>query len=615
MKNKILSMILVLALLASLAACAPQEGTTGTSKPGASLSSGPAADLPAIPTVACDHADADADDACDGCGLPVVVELDFYALNDLHGKYKDTDVQPGVDELSTFLTQDPENTVLLSSGDMWQGSSESNLTQGALITEWMNELGFVSMTLGNHEFDWGEDYIESNAELAEFPFLAINIFDKATDKRVEYCQPSVVVERAGITIGIIGAIGNCYSSIAADFTEDIYFKTGNDLNQLVMDEATRLREGGVDLIIYSVHYGESDASLTAGYVDLVFEGHSHSAYAEKDANGVYHVQGGGENQGISYAQVRYNMITDTILGVEADVVSNEVYDDAEPHAVVDTLLDKYAEQIALGSKELGQNAMVRDGNDLCAIVSQLYYEAGQERWGDQYDIVVAGAYLKTRSPYDLYAGTVTYSQVQSLFPFNNELVLCSIKGRDLQRLFFRSNKYFPYMEAYGQQVKENLDAEATYYVITDTYSSTYASNNMTEIERYGAGTYARDLLADYISNGGLAGDVEMKTIPQLLDICAALPAGQTGTEAYRVTGKVVSIANKQYGNLTIEDEDGNQLYIYGVYDSTGAVRYDSLENPPQVGDTVVLSGTMQHYVGTDGKAVYEMVKALLLEKE
>ena len=36
---------------------------------------------------------------------------------------------------------------------------------------WMNLLGFEAMTLGNHEFDWGEDAIRDNLACAEFPFL------------------------------------------------------------------------------------------------------------------------------------------------------------------------------------------------------------------------------------------------------------------------------------------------------------------------------------------------------------------------------------------------------------------------------------------------------------
>ena len=115
--------------------------------------------------------------------MSLLVTLDFYVLNDLHGKFDDTDSNGGVDELTSYLLDTQfydDHTVFLSSGDMWQGSSESNLTEGLIVTDWMNELGFVSMTLGNHEYDWGEETITKNLDLAEFPFLAINIYDRDT---------------------------------------------------------------------------------------------------------------------------------------------------------------------------------------------------------------------------------------------------------------------------------------------------------------------------------------------------------------------------------------------------------------------------------------------------
>ena len=107
---------------------------------------------------------------CNGGSSEDVVKISFYAVNDLHGKFMDTDSQPGVDEFTTYvkeLYQDTESEeVLLSSGDMWQGTVESSLTRGSLMTEWMNDVGFVSMTLGNHEFDWGAAVLKPNSELA-----------------------------------------------------------------------------------------------------------------------------------------------------------------------------------------------------------------------------------------------------------------------------------------------------------------------------------------------------------------------------------------------------------------------------------------------------------------
>jgi 2',3'-cyclic-nucleotide 2'-phosphodiesterase (5'-nucleotidase family) len=194
-----------------------------------------------------------------------------------------------------------------------------------IITDWMNDLDFVSMTLGNHEYDWGEEYIEKNAEAAEFPFLAINVYEKETGERVDYCRSSVLIERDGMKIGIIGAIGDCYSSISGEMVEDIYFKTGSELTALVKAESEKLRAEGADIVVYSLHdgYGKSmdtegimvkdeqirsyyDISLSDGYVDLVFEGHTHANYVLEDSKGVYHLQNGGDNRGISHAEITLN---------------------------------------------------------------------------------------------------------------------------------------------------------------------------------------------------------------------------------------------------------------------------------------------------------------------
>ena len=89
------------------------------------------------------------------------------------------------------------------------------------------------MTVGNHEFDWGTSYIKTNAGLANFPYLGINVYSNTTNQRVDYLDPSVIINKNGAKIGIIGAIGDCYSSISASMVQDVYFKVGDDLTNLV----------------------------------------------------------------------------------------------------------------------------------------------------------------------------------------------------------------------------------------------------------------------------------------------------------------------------------------------------------------------------------------------
>ena len=474
------------------------------------------------------HKDDDSNGICDKCSNSVIVYFDFYGINDLHGKLADADSHIGVDELTTYLKnarKTDDNAIFISAGDMWQGQSESNMTKGLIMTDWMNELDFAAMALGNHEYDWGGEYIEDNEELAEFPFLAINIYDRSTNKLADYCEASTVVEADGLQIGIIGAIGDCYSSIAVDKCDDVYFKVGSQLTSLVKAESDRLRKEGVDFIVYVLHdgYGNTnlgsiqqisssqiksyyDTSLSNGYVDLVFEGHTHQGYRLQDEYGVYHLQNRGDNKGgISHAEVAINSVTYESSVDTVELISTYQYQNLEDDPIVEELLEKYEEQISPANQILGYNSRRRNSDELQQLIAQLYYETGMKEWGNKYKIVLGGGFMSIRSPYNLPYGDIKYSDLQSIFPFDNHLTLCSIKGRDLKSKFLQEReRYYVHLGDYGQSIKDNVDPNATYYVIVDTYSADYSWNNLTIIERYDENIFARDLLAEYIKNGGLS---------------------------------------------------------------------------------------------------------------
>ncbi len=448
--------------------------------------------------------DKNDDGLCDSCGESVIVIFDFYAINDLHGKILDSRDQPGIEELSTYLeyvkSQNP-NTILLSSGDMWQGTAESNLTYGAFITEWMNELGFSAMALGNHEFDWGVEKIEENKSIAEFPFLAINIYDRKDGELADFCDASTVIEMDGLEIGIIGSIGDVYSSISGEVVGDMYFKTGDELTELVKAEAVRLRNDGVDFIIYSTHadMSEYDKELSRGYVDIVFEGHSHQEYAKGDGS-VYHLQNGGENEAISHAAAKLNRANGSSAVIKAETIANSTYSKYAEHPMVDTLLEKYQSQISKAYESICKLDKTFYSKEILTICAELYYNAGLEMWGDEYDIVLGGGFMSARSPYELNRGDVDYADIYSILPFDNQLVLCSIKGRDLVKFANKTpeQRYYIFTGEYGTSVLNSIDESATYYVVTDTYSSTYRYNNLTEVARYTPNVYARDLFAEYL---------------------------------------------------------------------------------------------------------------------
>ena len=497
----------------------------------------------------------------------------------------------------------------------------SNLTGGKLVTEWMNEMDFVSMTLGNHEYDWGEEVIEENASIAEFPFLAINVYDNSTNERVDYCDASVLVEQGSLKIGIIGAMGNCYGSISSDKVAGVTFKTGSALTALVKAEAQSLRNRGADCIIYSIHDGQNndyqhyDYSLS-DYVDVVFEGHTHSGYVQRDNYGVYHLQGGGDNKGITRAELTVNFARNEAETKKAEVVYTSQYTHLQPDSVVDLVASRYPEAVEIACEPLGRNDVVRESDEISSLVAKLYYEAGVKKWGDQYEIALGGGSLNLRSPYKIFAGEVVYGDVYDVLTFDNQIELCSVKGSVLKSRFINNSKYHVYCNSV---LTANIDDNKDYYIVLDTWSSRYDKNQTTVIARYDETTFARNLLADYIRKGGWTTQTEqdsvitLTSIPEIISKGNALADNGETSEYYYVKGRIISFDNTEYGNCTIVDENGNELYVYGINDNSGN-RYDAMTNPPQVGDTVILKSVIKRYVAY-GSSKVEFFHAVLISIE
>ena len=578
------------------------------------------------------HTDSDKNDYCDKCGEYLIVVVDFYAINDLHGKFCDSSSQPGVDELGTYFENrknEDDHIVLLSSGDMWQGSAESVLSYGKIMVDWMNELGFVAMTLGNHEFDWGEEIIKDNLQISDFPFLAINVYSNTTGERVEYCAPSIVIERGDLQIGIIGAIGDCYSSISSDMVTNVNFKVGDELTNLVKHEALKLRGSGVDLIVYSLHDGNInsfdhyDTALSNGYVDVVFEGHSHQTYIRNDSNGIIHIQGGGENDGLSHVEIAVNPVTGNKKVTEQNIITNSSYANLEDHAPTEAIEDKYSEIIDYAYSILGNVSLNHSSSEVADYVAKLYLEAGIEKWGAQYDVVLGGGFLQTRSPYDLSSGDVTYADILSLLPFNNRIVLCRASGSKLKSQFINTTNKSYHIALNDTFNASDVKETSTYFIVVDMYTALYKYNGLTIIDYYDQSTYARDLFAKAVKEGKLhIGDSEDTNKPELNNytitpIQAAIQKGETleigeeTTEYLYYKGTIDSFVNTTYGNCYITDEYGSQIYIYGLKDTNGN-RYDAMLQKPQVGDEIIIFSVVKKYQYPSGDIVIELINSVVM---
>ncbi len=80
-------------------------------------------------------------------------------------------------EIRAILKDWKGRALLLDGGDEFQGGLENKLSKGKIITGFLNNLNYKSAAFGNHEFDFGIDFLKERIERAVFPYLASNIVD------------------------------------------------------------------------------------------------------------------------------------------------------------------------------------------------------------------------------------------------------------------------------------------------------------------------------------------------------------------------------------------------------------------------------------------------------
>ncbi|HDP77517.1 MAG TPA: bifunctional 2',3'-cyclic-nucleotide 2'-phosphodiesterase/3'-nucleotidase, partial [Mesotoga infera] len=138
--------------------------------------------------------------------------------------------------------------------------------------------------IGNHEFNFGLEYLDLVIASADFPMISANLYNADTEE-LRY-DPYVILEREVDEIPIrIGVIAFLPPEI---MMWDRVLLEGRVYAEPIVDAAAKyipkLREEGVDLVIVSLHQGSSDAEAILENVegiDAIIMGHSHGRIAEK----------------------------------------------------------------------------------------------------------------------------------------------------------------------------------------------------------------------------------------------------------------------------------------------------------------------------------------------
>lgn len=365
------------------------------------------------------------------------VSLRILHINDFHGfanptrSSSSTPTLGGAARLARLIEskRQQHNVLLLVAGDVIQGDTWTNLTQGKGAIELMNLLEVDAMVTGNHEFDFGQEVLKKRIAEANFPILAANL------SGLPGVQPRVYFNRNGLRVSVIGLVTDeTPQTTHPRNTAGLSFASPLETAKEQIAEA----ELTSDLIILLTHIGfEQDRALAEELCNrpsqasdpiVIIGGHTHTRLEQPLRIGNCVIVQAWEH-GKSLGVLDLTLERGKLLSVNGSLT--DVTPALGPGAPAAARLVESHNQAAkelLGRKlttstvDLTQLGVRRQETNLGNLVADVVRKAT----GAEVALVNGGS-IRTGIP----KGEITARQIHAALPFNNYLVAVRMTGRQL----------------------------------------------------------------------------------------------------------------------------------------------------------------------------------------
>jgi len=254
--------------------------------------------------------------AISGSVIAETIELRIMETSDIHTNLMDYDYYKdkpnekiGLVRTATLVKSaraEVTNSLLVDNGDIIQGSLmgdyvvHKGIKKGEVhpVYKAMNLLDYEVGNLGNHEFNYGLDFLELSIEGAKFPYVNANIYDANTGEN--YFTPYIIKEYSmadtdgnehQIKVGYIGFVPPQITEWDKKHLEGKVVT--KDITETAKKFVPEMKKKGADVIVAIPHSGISrDAYKTMAEnsvyylskvedIDAIAFGHSHSVFPGK----------------------------------------------------------------------------------------------------------------------------------------------------------------------------------------------------------------------------------------------------------------------------------------------------------------------------------------------
>ncbi|MCG6298445.1 2',3'-cyclic-nucleotide 2'-phosphodiesterase [Vibrio vulnificus] len=251
-----------------------------------------------------------------GPAMAETIKLRIIETTDIHTNVMDYDYykdkpsqQIGLTRAATLVKQargEVVNSVLVDNGDLIQGSpmgdymAAKGIKAGEVhpVYKAMNQLSYDVGNIGNHEFNYGLEFLAETINDADFPYVSANVFDKKTGKH--YFKPYIIKdhtfkdvngEEHTIKVGYIGFVPPQIMVWDKKNLEGKVF--AKDIKETAEELVPQRKKEGADVIVAIPHSGISSDPYKIGAensvyylsevdgIDAIAFGHSHAVFPGK----------------------------------------------------------------------------------------------------------------------------------------------------------------------------------------------------------------------------------------------------------------------------------------------------------------------------------------------
>lgn len=415
------------------------------------------------------------------------MKLVIYQTSDLHGFVYPTNYVTekslGILKIGTYILKDEKNydeSLKIDCGDLIQGSALTHyLSKQKIdtnpITELLEDIGYDAYTLGNHEFNYGLDYLNTAYKTISNKIINSNIKGLAFDSK-----PYKIFDFNGFKVGCIGFT----TSFIPNWEQEKNIKNLEFLDPVKVygEYENELKEKS-DMIIVCYHGGfeksldgnntptekltkENQASeLLENYdsIDIVLSGHQHRSFITK-VNGVICTQPMHNGQNFTKIVIDTETKEATYELVDVSKLNDEINIELEKRF---TNLNKELQEYL--DKEIGhfKNDIILDDIFIARLKGHPFINFLHEVQLD-----ISNADFSALSLFDTAIGfkkNVSIRDVLINYPYPNTLKVLKIKG---------------------SKVKEAIEKSATYFVLENNEVKINNEFLVPKIQNYNYDTFA-----------------------------------------------------------------------------------------------------------------------------